>query len=361
MGHRANSLFARLFGLFLAAIILAHLLGSFWVHHYGHPPRHPHPPPPEFGGYPPPLPDDFGYDPLGWEGFEPPPPPPMPPGLDGPLVLLGLQLAALVMAAWFSARLLTRPIRRLSEAAERLSERLDNPPLAEQGPEELCQAARAFNAMQGRIREQIGLRSRILTAVSHDLRTPLARMKLWVEQVEDENLRQRLAQDLGEMANLLESTLSYVQAQSAHEPRQRLDVQALVESLVENAQDNGAEAGVEGQCRPLNVQQLALRSCLNNLLNNALRYAGHVHIQLCDTPTQLEIRVCDHGPGIPIAQREAVFEPFFRVEASRNRDSGGTGLGLTIAREAARRQGGELSLEETPGGGLTAVLRLPRQ
>lgn len=350
MPPSANSLFARLFALFLLAIVLAHLLAMLWFSHYGHPP------PP----LPPPMPEDWLYE-AGepeWPWYEPDQP---PPDIGGPKVVLVLQLIALVVAAWFGARLLTRPIRQLSEAAERLSGNLDSPPLVEQGPEELCQAARTFNAMQRRIREQVSQRSRILTAVSHDLRTPLARMKLRVEQVEDESLRQRLAQDLGEMATLLESTLSYVQAQSASEPWQRLDVQALVESLVENAQDNGADARVEGQCRPLSVQPLALRSCLSNLLGNALRYAGQVSIQLQDSATHLEIRVCDQGPGIPEAQREVVFEPFFRVEASRNRDSGGTGLGLTLAREAARRQGGDLHLEETQGGGLTAVLRLPRQ
>lgn len=360
VGYRTNSLFARLFGLFLTAIGLAHLLGTFWVHQYGHPQHPPPPPPPDCDASLFPLFSEFQDPFVDWGGLGPPPPPPMLGGPDIPVVLLGLQLIALIWAAWFSARLLTRPIRHLSEAAERLSENLDSPPLTEQGPEELCQAARAFNAMQGRIREQIGLRSRMLTAVSHDLRTPLARMKLRIEQVEDEALRQRLAQDLGEMANLLESTLSYVQAQSAHEPWQRLDVQALVESLVENAQDNGEDARVTGVCMPLSVQPLALRSCLSNLITNALRYAGHAQVQLFDTRSQLIIRVVDQGPGIPLRQREAVFEPFFRMEGSRNRDSGGSGLGLTIAREAARRQGGDLTLEETQGGGLTAVLTLPR-
>ncbi|MDO8697675.1 MAG: ATP-binding protein, partial [Pseudomonas sp.] len=117
---------------------------------------------------------------------------------------------------------------------------------------------------------------------------------------------------------------------------------------------------VSGQCAPLRAQPMALRSCLSNLLENALRYAGHAQIELADSREQLEVRVLDQGPGIDLAQREAVFEAFYRVEGSRNRSSGGVGLGLTIAREAARRQGGDIRLEQTPGGGLTAILRLPR-
>ena len=129
----------------------------------------------------------------------------------------------------------------------------------------------------------------------------------------------------------------------------------------EDAQDRDADVQISGHCAPLRVQPLALRSCLSNLLENALRYAGSAQIELRDSRDQVEVRVCDHGPGIAAEQREAVFEAFFRIEGSRNRNSGGVGLGLTIAREAARRQGGDIHLEQTPGGGLTAVLCLPRQ
>lgn len=331
---RLNSLFARLFGTFLLAIVLAHVLGFVWLHSYGHPhPPHPHPPPP----LEPPL-------------FR----------LDGPELLLTLQCFALVIAAWFGARQLTRPIQQLSSAAERLSTHLDGPPLIEQGPEELVQAARSFNRMQKGIHEQVRLRSRMLTAVSHDLRTPLTRMRLVLEQVDNTHLRQRLIHDIDEMRVLLESSLAYLEAQSAVEPRQRLDVQALAESLIEDACEHGADALLTGQCQPLRVQPVALRSCLNNLISNALRYAGHVRVELRERGEWLEIWVCDQGPGIPPEQRDAVFEPFFRLEHSRNRDFGGTGLGLTVAREAVLRQGGTLDLQETPGGGLTVVMKLPR-
>ncbi len=362
---RMDTLFVRLFGMFLGAILLAHLLGYLWLEHYGHP--HPGPPPGPpgwsgpglFPGPPPPPPSD-GPPPglLFWPGGPAGPPPGPEPG--GPWVPLGLQLLALIVAAWCGARLLTRPIRQLSAAAERLSDNLDSPPLAEKGPVEVVQAARTFNLMQQRIREQVEQRGRILTAVSHDLRTPLARLRLRVEQVEDLELRQRLSQDLWEMTGMLETTLSYVREQKAREQPYLFDVQALAESMAENARDCGEDVRVEGQCRPLRTSPMALRSCLGNLLGNALRYAGHACICLGDSPEQLTIRVVDHGPGIPASQREAVLEPFFRLEGSRNRDSGGTGLGLTITRDAVQRLGGTLQLTETPGGGLTVVLVLPR-
>lgn len=345
MRTRFDTLFGRLFGVLLLAIILAHLLAFFWFHHYGHPPP---PPPPEFSA--------------GFNG-QPPPPfkhrPPRP-WFGGPIVPLTFQLISLVIAAWYGAKLLSRPIQRLSAAAESLSENLDSPPLDESGPREARQAAHTFNLMQKRIREQVQQRSRMLGAVSHDLRTPLSRLKLRLEQIDDIKLQGQMRQDLDDMIRMLDATLSYLHEQRTSEALQWMDVQALIESLCENAQDQGADVQASGHCAPLQVQPMALRSCINNLLDNALRYAGQALITLEDSREQLIIRVIDHGPGINADKREAVFEPFFRLEGSRNRNSGGVGLGMTIAREAAQRLGGALSLEETPGGGLTAVVCLPR-
>jgi signal transduction histidine kinase len=200
----------------------------------------------------------------------------------------------------------------------------------------------------------------MLGAVSHDLRTPLSRLKLRLEQIDDDRLQGQMRQDLDDMISMLDATLTYLHEQRTSEAPQWMDVQALVESLSENAQDQGADVQVSGHCAPLQVQPMALRSCVNNLLDNALRYAGQALITLEDHREELLIRVIDYGPGIAAEQREAVFEPFFRLEGSRNRNSGGVGLGMTIAREAAERLGGQLSLEETPGGGLTTVIRLPR-
>ncbi|POA68706.1 HAMP domain-containing sensor histidine kinase [Pseudomonas sp. GW531-T4] len=344
MRGRFDTLFGRLFGVLLIAIVLAHLLAFFWFRLYGPPPR---PPAGEFSGQP--LP--------GNGRFEPRPP---RPWFGGPIVPLTFQFISLIIAAWYGAKLLTRPIQRLSDAAERLSEDLDSPPLDESGPREARQAAHTFNLMQRRIQEQVKQRGRMLGAVSHDLRTPLSRLKLRLEQIEDHRLQGQMRQDLDDMISMLDATLSYLHEQRTSEAVQWMDVQALVESLCENAQDQGADVQTSGHCAPLQVQPMALRSCLNNLLDNALRYAGHARISLQDSREQVLIRVIDHGPGIAEDQREAVFEPFYRLEGSRNRNSGGVGLGMTIAREAAERLGGQLHLEETPGGGLTTVVRLPR-
>ncbi|MGP0012091.1 ATP-binding protein [Pseudomonas sp.] len=346
MRARLDTLFGRLFGVSLVAIILAHLLGFLWFHHYGGPPPPPPPSPGMMERFDPEHPPPYRHPPRPWFG--------------GPLVPLTLQIISLVIVAWYGAKLLSRPIQRLSDAAERLSEDLNSPPLDETGPREARLAANTFNLMQQRIREQVQQRGRMLGAVSHDLRTPLSRLKLRLEQVDNMKLQGQMRQDLDDMIGMLDATLSYLHEQRTSEEMQWMDVQALVESLCENAQDQGSQVQASGHCAPLLVQPMALRSCLNNLLDNALRYAGDALITLEDSRRQLLIRVIDHGPGIAMEKREAVFEPFSRLEGSRNRNSGGVGLGMTIAREAAQRLGGELTLEETPGGGLTAVVRLPR-
>lgn len=338
-----NTLFGRLFGLLLVAIVLAHVLALFWFHHYGRPPP---PPPQAFVEQPDGTLKPLRKEPRPWFG--------------GPLVPLTFQFISLIIAAWYGAKLLSRPIQRLSAAAERLSVDLDSPPLVESGPREARQAASTFNLMQKRIREQVSQRARMLGAVSHDLRTPLSRLKLRLEQIEDTKLQGQMRQDLNDMIDMLDATLSYLHEQRTSETRHWLDVQALVESLSENAQDQGCDVQFSGTCAPLQVQPMALRSCLNNLIDNALRYASMARVELADSRGALVIRVIDNGPGIAADKREAVFEPFFRLEGSRNRNSGGVGLGMTIAREAVERLGGHLSLEDTPGGGLTAVMWLPR-
>jgi signal transduction histidine kinase len=344
----ADTLFARLFGGALLAIILAHLLAFVWFSYYGFPP----PPPPPYSS------EAQALDPRAPppEGHTQRPRPPM----GGPIVPLIFQFITLIIAAWYGAKALARPVQRISEAAERLSENLDSPPLQISGPREARQAALTFNLMQQRIREQVQQRGRMLAAVSHDLRTPLSRLKLRVEQIDEPKLHGQMTQDLNDMIGMLDATLTYLNEQRTSEALQYFDVQALIESLTENAQDNGDDVQSSGQCRPLKAQPMALRSCLNNLIDNALRYAGHARIEIEDSPVHLQVRVIDNGPGIAENLREAVFEPFYRLEGSRNRNSGGVGMGMTIARDAARRMGGELTLEETPGGGLTAVLDLPR-
>lgn len=341
MIRSADTLFARLFGGALLAILLAHLLAFIWFTQYGPPP--------------PPMPEQASQT-LSKEQQ----PPHRPPPLGGPVVPLIFQLITLVAAAWYGAKALSRPVRRLSEAAERLSENLDSPPLEITGPREARQAAHTFNLMQQNIREQMQQRARLLAAVSHDLRTPLSRLKLRVEQIEEPRLHDQMTQDLNDMIGMLDATLTYLNEHRKSEVLQQLDLQALIESLVENAQDNGDDVQCEGHCRPIATQAMALRSSLHNLIDNALRYAGSASVIIEDSDQRVRISVIDHGPGIAPQLHERIFEPFYRLEGSRNRNSGGVGMGMTIAREAARRMGGELYLAQTPGGGLTAILDVPR-
>ncbi|MBI6852520.1 HAMP domain-containing histidine kinase [Pseudomonas cichorii] len=346
MIRSADTLFARLFGGALIAILLGHVLAFIWFTQYGPPP----PPPREAA---PSAQQQVNDSPQDRERRR-------PSFWRGPLTVMGFQLVTLVIAAWFGAKALSRPVQRMSEAAERLSENLDSPPLELTGPLEARNAAHAFNLMQQKIREQMQQRGRMLAAVSHDLRTPLARLKLRVEKIDDLKLHDQMTQDLDDMINMLDATLSYLNEHRKSEELQQLDLQALIESLAENAQDNGDDVQYQGQCKPLRIQPMALRSCLHNLIDNALRYAGSVHIDIEDQPGRVKISVIDHGPGIAPEFHETVFEPFYRLEGSRNRNSGGVGMGMTIAREAALRMGGELYLTQTPGGGLTVVLDLPR-
>jgi len=341
--RRFDTLFARLFTVFVLTILLVHVLAFWWFSQYGHPP--PPPPPPEHL-----APDGTPLDmlvPGGW-----------PPFLGMPFVFL---LLAMICAAWLGARLLALPISRLGEAAQRLSDGLDSPMLPEDGPLEARQAAAAFNRMQARIGEQMQQRGRMLVAVSHDLRTPVARLKLRVEDIESPALREKFSHDLADMMRLLDATLAFLHQESTQEAAQPFDLQALAEALAEDAAERGESVRVEGHCAPLAVPPMTMRTCLSNLVGNALRYAGQAVVQLEDGHEQISVRVIDQGPGIPESERERVFEPYFRLESSRNRDLGGVGLGLPIVREACRRLGATLSLSETPGGGLTVELILRRR
>lgn len=266
----------------------------------------------------------------------------------------------LVVAAWYSAKMMTAPIRRLSEAAARLGDSLDSSRIPEEGPREARQAARIFNRLRDRISTQIKQRAVFLAAVSHDLRTPLTRMKLRVERVQDDELKDKLRADLNEMATMLNATLEFLRGEVESEPWQMFDVQALAESLAEDAGETGHPVIVSGDSLPIMAKPTLLRRCLTNLIENALRYGRTAKVSLRDDPTILVIEVQDDGPGIPESELTAVFEPFVRLESSRNKNSGGVGLGLSIAREAAQQHGGDLTLRNGRTGGLIARLSLPR-
>jgi signal transduction histidine kinase len=288
----------------------------------------------------------------------------LPPGImisGTAVLLLLLQLALLAAATWWGVRLAVRPLGRLARAADALRPGMHGPPLDEQGPRELSQAARAFNAMQQRIDAHLAERQRLLAAISHDLQTPITRMRLRLEQLEGGDPRDKLLADLDGMQALVEEGLAYARtAQAAQEPPRAIDLNALLDGLVCDALDAGHRAELQGQyAAPLVTRVQALRRTLNNLLDNALKFGGAAELVVGGGPDQVHILVRDRGPGIPADELDKVLQPFYRLETSRSRDTGGTGLGLAIAHELAGALGGRLSLSNRPGGGLEARLSLP--
>jgi signal transduction histidine kinase len=273
------------------------------------------------------------------------------------LVLLGSVIALSLIAV----RWVTRPLAALAAAAEKLGEDINRPPLPVEGPAEVRSAAKAFNTMQQRLSRFIADRTRFLAAMSHDLKTPLTRLRLRSEMLDDEALRAKFAKDVQEMESMVAQTLDFMRDAKIDEPAQPVDVMALLESLQTDYEDTGHAVEIAGgAAQPLPGRPRALRRCLTNLLDNAIRYGRRARIEVQDSPAQITIRVLDEGRGIPEEELERAFEPFFRGEASRSRETGGTGLGLGIARNIARAHGGDLVLRNRSGGGLEAQLSLPR-
>lgn len=276
------------------------------------------------------------------------------------LILLILLVSVAVLAA-LAVRALTRPLAVLADAAAELGRDIRRPPLDESGPLEVRRAAHAFNTMQQRLIRYLEDRDRILAAVSHDLRTPISRLRLRTELLDDAPLREKFQADLDDMQRMAQASLDFLRGGENAEPMAPVDLNALLESVQEDAEDTGHEVSITGTARrPLWCQPLALKRCLTNLVDNALNYGQRAEITVADAPERLTLIVRDQGPGIPEAELDKVFEPFYRLESSRSRDTGGTGLGLSIARNVARAHGGELTLRNHPQGGLEAVLELPR-
>ena len=290
-------------------------------------------------------------------GRRPPGPHLFHPGL---LLDIGVRLGALMLAAWIGARWLSQPIQRLALAAREIGLDVHRPPLAEQGPEECRAATRVFNQMQAQICRQLSERDRFVAAVSHDLRTPLTRLALRVESLDDATQRRHFAQDIAEMNHMIAATLDYLCGAAGAEPFVRLDVASLLDSLADDQQACGHDVRLTGEAAPLAAQASSLRRCVGNLVENAVRYGGMARITLTDHTDHIRIEVSDNGPGIPEAELEQVLNPFYRVEGSRNRNSGGVGLGLSIAHDIARAHHGELRLRNGDSAGLVATLTLPR-
>jgi len=275
---------------------------------------------------------------------------------------LALWMAIFFVLAVLVVRMVTRPLARLARGAEAIGTNPDGPPLPEEGPEETRGVIRAFNSMQTRIQAYVLERAELLRAVSHDLKTPITRMRLRAEMLADAAQRGKFLRDLDEMAKMIESTLEFFRSLGSEPRRVAVDVAALLESLAEDWRAMGGEVELHGRPQlPYPGHPEALRRCLDNLVGNAIRYGERARIFVEDDARWLRIRVEDDGPGIPEEALERVFEPFYRLEASRNPGSGGSGLGLSIARNISRWHGGELILRNrAQHKGITAQLSLPR-
>ena len=258
-------------------------------------------------------------------------------------------------------RLIARPLRELSSAADRIGRPGQTVTVPEEGPREVRQAAQAFNRMQARIDRLIADRTQALAAVSHDLRTPLARLRLRAGFLDDAEVQQQIDADLDEMDAMIGSTLAYLRGDEEQEEVRSADIAAMLQTLCGDAEDMGEAVTYEGppQAR-LPCRAIALKRAFANVIDNAVKYGTSARVVLADRGRELVIHVDDAGPGVPEEQLESVFQPFYRLEESRNRGTGGSGLGLAIARQAVGHHGGSVTLQNLAGGGLRASIRLPR-
>lgn len=275
------------------------------------------------------------------------------------IIGLSFMLLVIVLLVVVVARITVRPLTRLAQAANDVAQNLKHPPLEENGPSEVREAARAFNAMQKRIREGIEERERFLAAVSHDLKTPVTRLRLRAEMLTDTRLRQEIGNDVNELQQLIDDALDFLRGRSVDEPAQPIDLVALVESVADDFGHAGeVEVSAPDSLR-FNGKPIALQRALRNLVDNAIKYGERARLELRLDQGAVVITVDDDGPGLPAEQLDAVFEPFFRGESSRCRDTGGTGLGLAIVRLVAHSHGGKVHLTNRPQGGLRAEMVLP--
>ena len=284
------------------------------------------------------------------------------PALSNDLIVrLLITLSIVIVVVMFAVRQATKPLQQLASAADTLGRDLDAAPLAEEGPTETRRAAQAFNRMQTRIKRLIDERARALAAVSHDLRTPLTRLRLRTELVDDEKLRNQMAGDLDAMAAMIDATLGYLRGLQESEAARPIDINALLASMIEDALVLGRSISVEGQAlTPYTGRLTALRRAVQNLIDNAIKYGSSAHVRIEDGAAQLSIVVEDEGPGIPPDELARVTDAYYRPDASRNSETGGVGLGLSIAKDIALLHGGDLLLENRPRGGLCVTLILPR-
>ena len=275
------------------------------------------------------------------------------------VIWFAISSVALIPLAYFFSRSLVRPITSFAEAAERFGRDPRAPPLALQGSSEITTAVTAFNEMQDRLRRYVEDRTSMVAAIAHDLRTPLTRLRFRVEAAPEE-ARAKMNSDIDQMEAMIAATLVFVRDAAGDPQRSRLELSSLLESVVDDMAETGADVTVQHTEKVIiDADGLALRRLLTNLLENALKYGVRARTRLSVKNGLAEIDVDDDGPGVPIPELNRVFDPFYRREPSRSRQTGGIGLGLSVARSIARAHGGDVDLVNRPSGGLTARVTLP--
>ncbi|MBP2301912.1 ATP-binding protein [Azospirillum picis] len=307
-----------------------------------------------------------------WLSFTGGDPLPGPFGVLRFVLWMGAVVAVILLVSLLAARRVTAPLAGFAAAAERLSVDGEAAPLPEEGPSELRAATRAFNRMQARLARFVADRTQMLAAIGHDLRTPITRLRLRAELVDDPEMQRRMLADLDEMEAMISATLAFARDDAQREPRGRLDLADLLQSLCDDRIDAGHRAVYDGPAHVVaEGRPVALRRAFANLMDNAIAYGGGFTARL--EPGQADlgrpdlgradghalIHIDDDGPGIPEAEFEKVFAPFYRLERSRSRDTGGVGLGLSTARTIIRGHGGDVTLANRPEGGLRVTVTLP--
>ena len=272
--------------------------------------------------------------------------------------MVGTSLILFAVAIMFM-RNQVRPIRRLATAADSFGKGRDAPNFKPEGAAEVRRAASAFIAMRDRIQRNIAQRTDMLSSVSHDLRTPLTRMKLQLAMLKDSQAAEDLKEDVSEMEHMLEGYLAFARGEGDEAP-ELTDIGGMLDEVVGQSRRNGAAVDLhtEGEIQ-VAVRPNAFKRCVTNLVENAGRYGEHVSVRAGQRGETIEITIDDDGPGIPEDQRSDAFKPFFRLDNSRNIDTGGVGLGLSIARDVIRGHGGDIDLDQSPAGGLRARVILP--
>jgi len=274
------------------------------------------------------------------------------------LLWLFVSLAVVLPAGYLFARRITAPLGAFAYAAEQFGKNLNAPPIEPDGPAELGAVAHAFNDMQGRLRRYVEDRTAMVGAISHDLRTPLARIRFKLEQA-DEPLRASVNADVTQMEAMLTAVLDFIRDASAARVRQPLDVVSLLECVVDDEALMGGDVALEASASPVvDGDAMALKGLFANLVGNALKYGRLARLTVHVSGADVRVEIADAGPGLPDSELERVFQPFYRTDPARNMDVGGIGLGLSVARSIAREHGGDVWLTSSPQG-LTAHVQLP--